>query len=169
MIGSQQALHQGVTSLYVSHQRWLSGFIQRRMGCPSTSADLVQDTYLRLLNSGRLPDTDSARAYLTHIAKGLIVDWYRRRRVEQAYLDYLQAQPERMASSPEQHQQTMEALVAVDALLGHLPVKVRQALLMRQLEGMSYKDIAKALSVSVSSVEKYVAKALTACVLAAQE
>jgi RNA polymerase sigma-70 factor (ECF subfamily) len=37
---------------------------------------------------------------------------------------------------------------------------------MRQLEGKSYKEIAFELEVSVSSVEKYVAKGLQGCMLA---
>ncbi|SJN37157.1 hypothetical protein CZ797_08585 [Pseudoalteromonas sp. JB197] len=36
---------------------------------------------------------------------------------------------------------------------------------MRQLENMSYKQIAAKLKVSVSSVEKYIAKALQSCLI----
>jgi RNA polymerase sigma-70 factor (ECF subfamily) len=60
----------------------------------------------------------------------------------------------------------VEALVEIDTLLHKLPIKARQALLMRQLEGKSYKEIAFELEVSVSSVEKYVAKGLQGCMLA---
>ncbi|KDE40842.1 Sigma factor, ECF subfamily [Nitrincola lacisaponensis] len=51
----------------------------------------------------------------------------------------------------------------IDTLLRSLPDKVRQAFIYRQLDHLSYKDIAERLSVSVSSVEKYVAKALQVC------
>jgi RNA polymerase sigma-70 factor (ECF subfamily) len=37
------------------------------------------------------------------------------------------------------------------------------ALLLCKLDGLSYRDIAERLNVSVSSVEKYVAAALLAC------
>jgi DNA-directed RNA polymerase specialized sigma24 family protein len=50
-------------------------------------------------------------------------------------------------------------------MLHTLPTHVRQAFLMRKLDGMSYKEIATVMNVSVSSIEKYVAKALTACYL----
>lgn len=59
--------------------------------------------------------------------------------------------------------------MTIDRLLHGLPVNVRRALLMRRLDGMSYRDIAEQLDVSVSSVEKYVARALQACMLAALE
>ncbi|WP_417579633.1 sigma-70 family RNA polymerase sigma factor [Nitrincola sp.] len=70
---------------------------------------------------------------------------------------------EQFAPSAEEHVLMMEALVSIDALLHRLPDKVREALLLRQLDNLSYKEIAKRLNVSVSSVEKYVAKALQAC------
>lgn len=155
-----------IENLYLEHRGWLSVFIQRRMGCPETTADLIQDTYVRILTSGRLPEQKDARKYLTHIAKGLVIDVFRRRRVEEAYLDYLKQQPEDTAHSVETQALMIEALTEIDSLLHRLPVNVRQALLMRQLDGMSYKDIAKHLNVSVSSVEKYIAKGLQACLAA---
>ncbi|MFP3344597.1 sigma factor, partial [Halomonas sp. SIMBA_159] len=92
------------------HQGWLSVFIQRRMSCPFTTAELVQDTYLRLLSSGRLPASGESRRYLTHIAKGLLLDFYRRRRVESAYLEYLQQQPQQVAVSSEERLQMVEPI-----------------------------------------------------------
>lgn len=155
-----------IENLYLEHRGWLSVFIQRRMGCPESTADLIQDTYLRILSSGRLPEAKDARKYLTHVAKGLIIDAFRRRRVEEAYLDYLQQQPENTAHSVETQTLMIEALTEIDALLHRLPSKVREALLLRQLDGLSYKTIAERLGVSVSSVEKYVARGLQACMAA---
>ena len=156
-----------VDKLYLEHRGWLSILIQRRLGCPHSTADLVQDTYIRILASGKLPAAQDSRKYLTHIAKGLVVDLYRRRRIENAYLEYLRQQPEALFPSAENQAQTIETLVEIDKLLHRLPDKVRRALLMRQLEGLSYRDIAQNLRVSVSSVEKYIARALQTCMLAA--
>ncbi|MCC4264484.1 sigma-70 family RNA polymerase sigma factor [Oceanimonas baumannii] len=164
-----QATANSVAIMFREHHGWLSSFISRRVSCPEAGADLAQDTYLRLLVSGRLPEPDDSRRYLTHIAKGLVIDLYRRRRIEAAYLAQLQLEPEPVAISPEARVQMVEALVEIDALLHRLPNQVRQALLLRQLEGLSYKDIAARMQVSVSSVEKYVARALQACLLTALE
>lgn len=158
-----------VAAMYKEHHGWLSSFITRRVSCPDAGADLAQDTYLRLITSGKLPEHEDSRRYLTHIAKGLVVDLYRRRRIEAAYLEHLKLGPELVSSAPETRLQMIEALVEIDALLHRLPNKVKQALLLRQLEGLSYKEIAACLQVSISSVEKYVAQALQACMLAALE
>lgn len=149
-----------VETLYVEHRRWLSLFIQRRTGCPEATADLIQDTYLRVLASGRLPAPTDARRYLTQIAKGLIIDGFRRRRIEIAYLDYLHQQPEALSPPLEQQAMMIEALSEIDSMLQRLPAKVRQALLLRQLEGLAYREIAQRMGISTSSVEKYVAQGL---------
>ena len=154
-----------VDDMYKKHSRWLSIYIQRRLGCPEATADLVQDTYLRILAKSSLPAEKDSRRYLTHIAKGLVIDLYRRRNIETAYLELIAHDPIAMSASPESQLMMVEALREIDELLQRLPDKVRQALLMRQLENMSYKQIASKLNVSVSSVEKYIAKALQSCLM----
>lgn len=152
-----------VEQLYLEHRDWLTLFIRRRTGCEDIAADLVQDTYLRLLSSGKLPDYHNSRRFLTHIAKGLVIDRYRHKRIEQSYLEYLQDNPTEHAPSPEKQAQMVEALAELDAILHKIPHKARQALLLSRLEGLSYKEIALQLNVSVSSVEKYIARALQSC------
>lgn len=155
-----------VELLYIEHRSWLSLFIQRRLGCPDDTADLIHDTYLRILNSGRLPPREDSKRFLTHVAKGLLIDRYRRQQIEQAYQEHLQQLPESYAPSAETQVQMIEALVEIDSLLHSLPDKIRQAFLLRQLDNLSYKEIGQQLNVSVSSVEKYVAKALQVCMTA---
>lgn len=154
-----------VDDMYKKHSNWLSIYIQRRLGCPEATADLVQDTYLRLLAKTTLPSMQDSRRYLTHIAKGLVIDLYRKRNVETAYLELIANDPIALSESAESQLLMIEALTEIDNLLQQLPEKVRQALLMRQLENMSYKQIAKQLNVSVSSVEKYIARALQSCLM----
>ena len=166
MAVTSPATAEQIDKLYLEHRCWLSTLIQRRLGCPHHTADLVHDTYLRILVSGKLPAAKDSRRYLTHIAKGLVIDVYRRRRIERAYLDYLMQQPIPVFPSPEARAQAVEALVAVSSLLHGLPYKARQAFLLHRLEGLRYHDIAQRMQVSVSSVEKYIARALQACLLA---
>lgn len=150
-------------ALYHNHHSWLRRWLSVKLGCSHTAADLAHDTYLRILARGTTPASDQSRRFLTQVAKGLVIDHYRRRRIETAYLETLSLLPETLAPSPEEQALTIEALVEIDALLHELPDKPRRAFLMCRLEGLSYQDIAEALSVSVSSVEKYIARALLAC------
>ncbi|MYL22311.1 sigma-70 family RNA polymerase sigma factor [Halomonas alkaliantarctica] len=158
-----------LNSLYRENQSWLRGWLYSRLGCSETAADLAQDTFLRLLKTDNCPPAGESRRYLTRVAKGLMIDAYRRQKIEEAYLETLSQLPEAVAASPESHHAIIETLVEIESLLDGLPVKVRKALLLRQLDGLPYAAIARELAVSVSSVEKYVARGLAACCLALEQ
>ncbi|MNI35733.1 putative RNA polymerase sigma factor FecI [compost metagenome] len=57
----------------------------------------------------------------------------------------------------------------LDHLLDGLPPKARAAFLMSQLDGLTYPDIAERLGVSLSSVQQYMVRAMTACYAAFYE
>lgn len=154
-----------LNTLYKENQPWLRCWLYSRVGCSQMAADLAQDTFLRLLKSGKVPPETESRRFLTRIAKGLMIDGYRRQQIEQAYLESLSHMQENFTPGPETHHAIIETLTEIDYMLDGLPRNVRQALLMRQLEGYSYAAIARTLDVSVSSVEKYVARGLAACCL----
>lgn len=163
MAATDCTLQQQIETLYADHHGWLRGWLRKRLGNAFDAADLAHDTYLRLMRSGRMPGPEESRRHLTRIANGLVIDLYRRRRIEVAYLEAVALLPESLAPSEEDRALAVEALVEIDAILHGLPAKARTALLLCKLDGMSYRDIAQRLQVSVSSVEKYVAAGLQAC------
>lgn len=150
--------------LYQSHSAWLLGFLRRRLGSGFDAADLMQDTFLRVLLRPRVFDgTTGERSYLATIARGLCIDHWRRRQLEQDWLAALAARPEAMQASPEQRALIIETLHEVDAMLLRLPHKVRHAFLMAQLDGMPYREIAVEIGVSERMVKKYLAQAFLHC------
>jgi RNA polymerase sigma-70 factor (ECF subfamily) len=168
MAASKHALPY-IEALYTDHHTWLKSWLHRRLGCSQRAADLAHDTYLRILVSGRAPGPGQARPYLMQIAKGLVVDQHRRRVVEAAYLESIAHLPEAQAPSPETGALVIETLLEIDAILDRLPAKVRQAFLLSQIDGLAYAEIAHRLGVTISSVQKYMCKALQACYQALYE
>lgn len=163
MSATEFALHHQIETLYADHHGWLRGWLRKKLGNACDAADLAHDTYLRIMTSGRVPPVDDSRRHLTQIANGLVIDLYRRRQIEAAYLDAIAHLPEPLAPSAEQRALAVEALVEIDAILHGLSPKARTALLLCKLDGLSYREIAQRLDVSVSSVEKYIASSLVAC------
>lgn len=166
MPGAESLAQQPLETLYKDHHTWLKSWLRKKLGCSHYAADLAQDTYLRLLITGNTPSATDSRRYLVRIANGLVVDLYRRRRVEAAYLESISYLPGQEVPDSETRQLIIETLLEIDAMLDGLQTKVRHAFLLRQLDGLSYRDIAVQLDVSLSSVEKYVAQALAACYIA---
>lgn len=159
-----------VDELYRQHHPWLLGWLRTRLGCPHNAADLAHDTFLRLLGSRRpLGRVNEPRAYLTTIARGLVIDHWRRRDIEQAWQEAVAHLPEAQAPSPETRALVVEALLRIDAMLDGLRDKVREAFLLAQLDGLGYREIGARLGVSERMVKKYMAQAMLACVLALDE
>jgi RNA polymerase sigma factor (sigma-70 family) len=164
--------HPHVHALYSDHHGWLQGWLRKKLGNAFDAADLAQDTFVRILAAPEhTPEKQGdwqlrePRAYLTVVAKRLLANLYRRRSLEQAYLDALGAMPEPMAPSPEQQALILETLQEIDAMLDGLAPPVRQAFLMAQLEGLGYAEIALELSVSERTVKRYMAEAMARCIL----
>ncbi|MEX5507325.1 sigma-70 family RNA polymerase sigma factor [Pseudomonas putida] len=159
-------LNTSLHTLYHSHSRWLLGFLYRRLGSRCDAADLVQDTFVRILKRPRQLDGERGeRSYLATIARGLCVDHWRRQKLEQAWLQQLALQPEALQPSPEQRAIIVETLHEVDAMLLRLPSKVRQAFLLAQIDGLAYRDIAAHVGVSERMIKKYLAQAFLHCAI----
>lgn len=151
-------------SLYGDHHRWLVGWLCRKRVNPADAADLAHDTFLRVLGKPReLKGLQEPRAWLTVIARGLVIDLTRRRALERAYLEALAAWPQPEHPSPEARAVLIEALVRIDAMLDGLPARARAAFLLSRLDGLTHPQIAQRLGVSLSSVEKYLAAAWRHC------
>jgi RNA polymerase sigma-70 factor (ECF subfamily) len=113
--------------------------------------------------SGRFPGAQESRSYLTQIARNLVIDQWRRLRIERAYLQSIAHLPEPESPSLETRALILETLMQIDAMLDRMPENVRRAFLLSQFEGLTYAQIAERLGVTVSSVQKYMTRAIIAC------
>ncbi|MCX7190567.1 MAG: sigma-70 family RNA polymerase sigma factor [Methylotenera sp.] len=151
--------------MYTNNYLWLVGFLNKKLCCQHSAADLAQDTFLKLLHKNNLAEIIEPRAYLTTIAHGLMVSHIRRRELEKTYLAALANIPVAEQPSAESRLITLETLVQLDAMLDGMPPKVRKAYLLLQLEGLSYAQIAHHLGVTTRSVTSYIAKAVLHCAI----
>jgi RNA polymerase sigma factor (sigma-70 family) len=154
-----------ILGLYNEHHGWLKGLLRRKLGCNEQAADLAQDTFVRLITSGRTPQQGESKAHLAQIAKGLVIDLYRRQSLEQAYYEALMQLPESQTPSLETQAIVFETLIRINEALEELPSNVREAFLLSQFDGLTYSEIAKQLNISVGAVRKYMLKAAQACFL----
>ncbi len=149
--------------MYAEHHGWLLARLRRKLGCAFDAADLAQNTFLRVLNTPEVDRINEPRAYLTTVAQNLLINHVRRRAIEQAYLDALASLPEPVAPPPEARLMVLETLVEIDRLLDGLPVQVKKAFLLAQLEGLTHGEIAAELDISVSTVKRHLSKAALRC------
>lgn len=150
-------------ALYQQHHGWLHGWLRYKLGNAADAADLAHDTFIRILAGRDIAAISQPRAYLTTVARGILINWYQRQALERAYLDAIALLPEAQAPSCEAQYLILETLHQVDAMLDALPAVVRRAFLLSQLEGLTYDAIAVRLDISLASVKRYMKQAFLAC------
>lgn len=154
-----------IDHLYRSHQGWLNGWLRKKLGCLHQAADLVQDTFVKLLSLSSLPALREPRAYLLVVANHLVINQYQRHKLEQETLRTMAVLAEEAQTASLEEQAATRQLLGktLHILADELDDKPRQAFLMARVDGMSYAEIASELGVSESSVKQYLAKVLAHC------
>lgn len=153
-----------VEHLYIQNQSWLKAWLTNRVSCPVLAMDIVQDTFERILRRPEvMREVNKPKSYLAKIAKGLVIDYWRRREIEQAYLEAISIHDQADEICEESRMEILETLVLVDRALNRLPSKVRHVFLRAQFDGAKYKDLAKELGVSERTVKNYMSQAMFAC------
>ncbi|MBA3522073.1 MAG: sigma-70 family RNA polymerase sigma factor [Gemmatimonadales bacterium] len=126
---------------------------------PSQAEDLVQDTMLKAYRSWRQyrPGTN-AKGWLMTILRNTFINDYRRRKLEPVAMDLEAVEPHALYRSVENtdpegtfFSQIVDEKVieAVDAL----PRDFREVLVLSDMEGMRYAEIAEALELPVGTVK----------------
>ncbi len=152
--------------LYREHHSWLQEWFRSRLSCHTQAADLAQDTFVRVLSRReqfRQESLDRPRAFLKVIANGILIDHYRRRTVERAFLNALSLLPEPEVISEEEKHILLSTLQQIDKALDGLPGPVRKAFLLSQLEHLTYAEIATQMNISVRTVKRYMQRGFSQC------
>ena len=141
----------------------LEGFFIRRTGSRSDAEDLVQEVFTRLAKMDDTGRLDNPKAYIFQIAVNLLRDDARRASVRQA--DMHEPFDEGFhasatSTSPEAALLAREKLRCVEDALGRLPRKTQAVFLLHRLDGLKYREIAEAMGLSVSTIEKHMINAL---------
>ena len=161
-----RAASSSIEMLYCDHHHWLRVWLLKRLGNAHQAADLAQDTFVRLLVKDETPALLEPRAFLTTVAKRVLANHWRREQLEAAYLDALANVPEAYVMSPEERAILLETIVEIDRLLDGLPLLVKKAFLLTQLDGFNHAQVAGELGISVTTVKRHLSKAAQHCFFA---
>jgi RNA polymerase sigma factor (sigma-70 family) len=133
--------------------------LRRRGRTEHDAEDLVQEAWIRLECASRTKTVDHPEAFLMQTALNLSIDWHRKR---QCHGEEVAIEDEILVDTAPGLEESLlarERLHQLVECMSRLDSRTRAILLAHRLEGMSYLQIAEQHRLSVSSVEKYVAKA----------
>lgn len=144
--------------MFVKYQTDLRRFVTLKFGDVDEAEDIVQDAFHNFLRTESPETLENPRAYLYQTAHNLALNRIRKRKHHDQYVAMDHNEEE--ARSPERITSAEKDLTSVRNALQTLPKKCHQAFVMSRVEGKSYQTIADELGVSISSVEKYLMKAM---------
>jgi RNA polymerase sigma-70 factor (ECF subfamily) len=132
-------------------------------GRAAVAQDLAQESFLQLHRTvwGTLPPNE-ARFWLYRVARNFALNEFRRGQTHQRLFDRVVEAMRPKTRNPEQEYETQEREELVHSMLKGLPEDQRTALLLREQEQLSYREIAEVLEVSESKVKTDIFRARTA-------
>lgn len=158
--------------LVVSQHRRIYAICYRFTGSSTDAEDLTQDVFLKLYKNLASFDTQkgSFQTWITTLARNLLVDHFRRTRVDRfsESLDATadgsddgQTMADRLADSrptQESHVASVETRARVQNALKQLSPELREAVILRDLEDMDYKEIAEVLRIPEGTVKSRISR-----------
>jgi RNA polymerase sigma factor (sigma-70 family) len=147
-------------------QRLFAYMRQMLAGSRPDAEDALQDVFLRAYGALRADDRPIAlRAWLYRVAHNRCIDQLRRPAPASADVYDVTRSP---LPDPLEEAERREDLRRLVADVRRLPEQQRSALLMRELEGLSYAELAEAHDVSVPAVKSLLVRARLGLVQAAE-
>jgi RNA polymerase sigma-70 factor (ECF subfamily) len=129
---------------------------------PHDAEDVVQDACIRAFKYLDALQGNDARAWFLAIVRNTFYDWIRRNRpAEQVACDdeMLEAIADDAAVDPEQHAIRGAQIQALSDAIAALPLPYREVLVLRELEDLSYKEIARMADIPIGTVMSRLARA----------
>lgn len=139
----------------------LMAFFLRRLGNHAEAEDLTQEVFVRLADADPA-QMQSAEAYIFRVAANLLRDRSRREKVRFDYLaDAMAADGAGVdVLDPLRVSAARESLAGLTEALRELPERDRAIFILYRLENVDKRDIAQAFEISLSTVERHLARAM---------
>lgn len=146
-------------TLLSRHRDYLYGYIYSLVQNTEESEDIFQETFAKAIvtiRNGKYNDQGKFIAYLEHVARNYVIDRYRRRLdveiVSPGDVNFDIYNDPRLSDSTIEDDMSYEDLLSdVRRMITELPAEQQDIIRMHYYEGLSYKEIAQQLGISINT------------------
>lgn len=154
-----------VSAAFLENSAFLRKYLARYFSDRQDIEDVAQEAYLRAYVAEQRKDIEQPKAFLFRIAKNVALTKLTKK--SKQITDYIEETGTSLVIdsgfSAEQAAEADESLGLYCEAVASLPDKCRQVYLLRKVHGLAHKEIAERMSLSVSSVEKYLLRGILDC------
>jgi RNA polymerase sigma-70 factor (ECF subfamily) len=153
------------------HHRRVYGLCYRFTGNPSDAEDLTQDVFLKIYSNLASFDLSrgSLQVWITTMTRNLLVDNFRRTRnlratgsLDEGWNETEEMRPvdRLIAQGPSPHESAAQKELAkmVQNALAKVSPELREAVILRDLQDMDYKEIAQVLGIPEGTVKSRISR-----------
>ncbi|HVJ02958.1 MAG TPA: sigma-70 family RNA polymerase sigma factor [Sphingomonas sp.] len=149
-----------VSALYRAEGPRLLRFFRRRVGSGEEAADLVQESFSRLLRLDGLSALVRPEAYLRRIGQNLLRD-RAKFAVRRSEALHMSADDADLAGTDQNRLlETRDLLDRIERAVLELPRETREVFMSSRVDGLSYGEIAERTGLSIKQVEKRLAQSV---------
>ena len=143
-------------SLWETFHAGLKHFILKRIPDEQSADDVLQETFLKIhTHIATLRDEEKLQSWMYQIARNAIADYYREQKAT--------VELPRLLLAPEEpvfeNEVIRDLIPSVKAMVESLPDTYREALILTEYEGLTQRELADRLGLSLSSAKSRVQRA----------
>lgn len=136
-------------------------FLQHILKSESEIDDILQDVFFKIwMNRTKINHVETFNSFIFTIAKNAAINVIRVNIRHQKFRDELFSKSVLLENTTQRQVEFDEMKKAIDGIIGKLPEKRRQVFLLSRNVGLSNKEIARQLDISVKTVEDHVTQAV---------
>jgi len=155
-----------IESLFTKYRSPLEGYLIGLLRNDDDAQELLQETYLRLLQQENLDHLETnARAYLFKIATNLVRDRLRRDKVRrrESHEPFEESEYRDESAAPAARLEWSSALDQLKTSIAELTPRCRRVFILHRFKHKSYAEIAELLGVTTRTVERDMSAAMAHC------
>lgn len=149
-------------SIVESHRDRVYSYVLHMLRDPAVSSDVTQDVFIRLWEHRADMEEDRILSWLLRVARNACIDQVRKRKVRQSVendevsgVDVLRDE----GPSPERSTQSVLFRERLQQALDRLGEPHRSIVVLREIQGYKYEEIAETLTLPLNTVKVYLHRA----------
>ncbi len=154
-----------MTDIFVENMNGLKCYLQRFFSSTRDIEDVLQDTYIRAIETEKVTEIHSPKAYLYKICKNLALNHHAKaaQKLTDYIADFDYSNVLKSEISLEDRAEQEERFMLFCHSVKQLPPQCRRAFVLKKVYGLTSKEIAERLNIKVSTVDKHLSRGLSLC------